>query len=330
MSRERPPRRARALASVDGTILPAARARVSILDRGFLYGEAFFETLRLQDGRLVDWRPHLRRLHASLAAFAIPRPAADLEAAARALVAASGLREGTLRLTVTAGTGEGLERPAGLRPTVVMTVRPLSPALGRHVEHGIAAVRLGFGRGLARADAGHKSVAYLGSIAGRSAAARAGADDGFFVEADGQASEATAGNLMVVLGRRLRTPPPTSGCLPGVTRATVLALARRCGLDVREETIAASSLAGADEILVTGSVAGILSVVRLDGRAIGSGRPGPVSLRLREALRAHVARSLAADARRETRVKVVARRSHPARGSGPAAGRRVGSRRARW
>jgi len=299
LTRARGRRGARALAWIDGKVVPAARASVPILDRGFLYGEALFETLRVADGRLVAWRAHLRRLHASLAAFAIPRPPHDLEAAARALLAASGLREGALRVTVTAGSGEGLRRPAASRPRVVMTVRGLPPTLDHDLHHGIAAVRLGFGRGLARVDAGHKSVAYLGSIAGRRVAARAGAHDGFFVEADGQASEATAGNLFVVRGRRLSTPPPSSGCLPGVTRAAVLSLARRAGLEVREEKVPAASLTRADEILVTGSVAGILSVVRLDGRPVGTGRPGPVAARLRDALHAQVARARAAEARRE-------------------------------
>ena len=319
MTRRPEPRAPRALVWVDGAIVPAARARVSVHDRGFLYGEAFFETLRIRDGRLVLWRPHLRRLRASLDAFSIPRPAHDLERAAHALIAASGLREGALRVTVTGGVGEGLVRPAGLRPCVVMTLRALPAGLARDVEHGISAVRLGFGRGLARVDAGHKSVAYLGSIAGRRAAARAGADDAIFVEADGRASEATAGNLLIVRGRRLSTPPPASGCLPGVTRAILLRLARRAGLDVREEPLPADSLARADEILVTGSVVEILSVVRLDGRPVGDGRPGPVAQRLRGALHSHVARSLAAEARRD---------ASPPVGTGRA--RRVGSRRARW
>ena len=89
-----------------------------------------------------------------------------------------------------------------------------------------------------------------------------------------------------------------SGCLPGVTRAIALALARRAGLDVREEPIPATSLGRADEILLTGSIVGILPVVVLDGRPVGAGRPGPVATRLAAAWRAHIARSLAADARR--------------------------------
>jgi branched-subunit amino acid aminotransferase/4-amino-4-deoxychorismate lyase len=312
----------RPLAWIDGAIVPAARARVSVFDRGFLYGDAFFETLRVKDGRLVLWRPHLRRLRASLAAFGIDPPGPGLEEAARALLAAAGLREGALRLVVTRGTGEGLLPPPGLRPTVVMTLRPLPAGLARAEASGIAAVRLRFGRGLARADAGHKSIAYLGSIAGRREAARAGADDALFVESDGRVSEATAGNLLVVRRGRLRTPPPSSGCLPGVTRAVALSLARRAGLDVREEPIRAADLGRADEILVTGSVVGILPVVRLDGRPVGDGRPGPVAARLAAAWHAHVARSLAADTRRETRA---------AAGRSAVRGRsRVGSHRARW
>lgn len=330
-----PRRGRRALAWLDGSILPAARARISIFDRGFLYGDALFETVRVADGRLVLWHRHLRRLFASLDAFGIARPDADLEAASRSLVAASGLRDGALRVTVTRGSGEGLRPPAGLRPTVVVTLRELPPGLGRDSEHGVSAVRLAFGRGLGRADAGHKSVAYLGSILGRRDAASAGADDGLFVEADGQVSEATAGNVLVVRGRRLSTPTPASGCLPGVTRSIALSLARRAGLDVREEAIPATSLGRADEILLTGSIVGILPVVRLDGRPVGSGRPGPVAALLGSAWRAHLARALAADARREAsgaRASGEARdvRRGRRRPTGSTGAGRVGSRPARW
>ncbi|MEI8359931.1 MAG: aminotransferase class IV [Deltaproteobacteria bacterium] len=301
MRHVRPPRPNAGFAWVDGTILPAARASVPVFDRGFLYGEAFFETLLVRDGRPLLWRPHLKRLHASLAHFAIPRPEHDLGSAAADLLAACRLRDAALRITVTRGTGEGLAAPEGTRPTVVMTLRPLPPGLDENRVRGITAVRLAFGQGLARPAAGHKNVDYLAAIAGRRAAVCDGASDAIFVEADGRVSEATTSNLFMVRRGRLATPPDAAGCLPGVTRDVVLVLARRAGLDVREAPIAAAALDRADEILLTSSIAEVVPVVVLDGRPVGSGRPGPVALRLQELYRAFLARSLTATTTRGRR-----------------------------
>ncbi len=294
----RPPGSTADFVWLDGRIVPAGRAVVSAFDRGFLYGDAFFETIRAYDGRLFLWEEHLRRLGASLRRFAVPRPAADLRRAATDLLAACGLREAAIRLTVTRGVGEGLAPPPGIAPTVLLTARAVAPDLAAQRQAGVAAIRLPFGHGQRSPRSGHKSTDYLAAVAGRMLAGRRRAAEALFVEADGCVSEGTTSNLFVVRGGTLRTPPLEAGCLPGITRQHVLAIARRAGLEVRQTPVRATSLASADELFVTGTVIEILPVVRLDGHPIADAAPGPVTRHLQELYRRFVARTLARPERR--------------------------------
>jgi branched-subunit amino acid aminotransferase/4-amino-4-deoxychorismate lyase len=277
-----------------GRIVPAERARVSVWDRGLLYGDAVFETVRFYDARPFQWERHRRRLAASLARFAIPASTAGLRDAALALLARSRLRDAAVRITVTRGAAEGLLPPPRLEPMVLISARAIPAALTAQRRDGIRAVALPFGRGVGGLTRGHKATDYLAAVCGRLAAQRRRAEDGVFVEVDGSVSEATASNVFVVEGRRLATPPLDAGCLPGVTRALVIAEAERAGLRVRTERISPDRLRAADEIFLTASVIEVLPVVRLDGRRVGDGRVGAVTRTLQERYERLVARSLAA------------------------------------
>ncbi|MBM4267497.1 MAG: branched-chain amino acid aminotransferase [Deltaproteobacteria bacterium] len=259
---------------IDGRIVPAARARISVFDRGLLYGDAAFETIRVYDGRPFRWREHCRRLFATLARLSIPKPAADLRDALDHLLEACALREAAVRLTITRGVGEGLVPPPGLRPTVILMARPIPADLEEKRADGVAAIRLPFGRGRFGFTTGHKTTDYATAVRGRMLADRADAAEAIYVESDGTVSEATTSNVFAVRAGRLRTPPMEAGCLPGITRETVLGLARRAGFVVREKPLVAKELTSFDELFLTGSVIEILPVVRLDRRTIGTGRPG--------------------------------------------------------
>src|SRR5262249_40367646 len=123
-------------------------------------------------------------------------------------------------------------------------------------------------------------------------AARRRAAEALFVESDGTISEGTTSNLFVVRRGRLLTPPTEAGCLPGLTRQVIERLARRARVALREVPIAARDLERSDEVFLTGSVIEVLPVVRIDGRTVGSGRPGPVTVRLQQLYRAFVERSV--------------------------------------
>ncbi len=283
----------RDVVSVGGRLVPAARASISVFDRGFLYGDAVFETVRAYQGRLFLWPQHERRLHASLRAFGIARPSFDLRRAAEEVLAACGLAEATVRVTVSRGSGEGLVPPADLVPTVVIMPRPVPGDLPELRARGASVIRLPFGRGLGGITDGHKTTAYLGAVIGKSRAAKRGALEAIYVERDGTVSEGTTSNVFLVRRGALVTPPIEAGCLPGVTRSVVLQLARRAGLELQVRPVRSAELDAADELLLTASTLEVMPVVRLDGRRVADGAPGPVTRLLQERYARFVRRTLA-------------------------------------
>jgi len=264
-----------------------------VYDRGLLYGDAVFETVRFYDCEPFLWERHRRRLAASLAHFAIPAGTDDLHGAALRVLARNRLRDAAVRITVTRGEGEGL-LPSGRRaPTVLVAARPIPAVLPAQRRAGIRAITLPFGRGTGGFTRGHKTTEYLAAVSGRLVAERRHADDAIFVESDGAVSEGTSSNVFVVKRRSLSTPPLVSGCLPGITRALVLAEARRARFRVRTERLTVDRLRAADEVFLAASVIEILPVVRLDGRRIGTGDPGPVTRALQDRYARLVSRTLA-------------------------------------
>ncbi len=270
----------KALVWLDGRIVAHRRATIPIDDRGFLFGDAVFETLRLDGGRPRALAAHLGRLRRTLRAWHFPKLPWDLGAAIDELVRAARIEDAALRITVTRGSGATLVPPPDLVSRVLLVPRPIPPELPLLRERGVAVVRLPFGRGPGRLTAGYKTTDYLTAVAGRMAAERAGAFEALYVEPGGLISEGTTSNVFVVRRGRLCTPPLSAGCLPGVTRAFVMARARSMGLEVEEAPLPATRLARCDEAFLTGSVIEILPVTQIDGAPLGDGRPGPVTRRL--------------------------------------------------
>ena len=278
---------------IDGSIVRSDRARVSALDRGFLFADGVFETVRCYAGRPFLWERHEARMRASLRRFGIARPAFDLGAAIHALLGACRLADAAVRVTITRGVGAALVPSPGLRPTTLVTAREVEPDLEALRSRGVAAIRLPFGHGQGGVGRGHKTLDYLPAVLGATLARRRHAREGLYVEADGTISEGTTSNLFAVLDGRLHTPWLASGCLPGITRSIVLTIARRAGLAVAEGAVAGEALDRAEELFLASSVIELLPVVRLDGRKVGDGRPGARTRLLHESYRRLVRRTLA-------------------------------------
>jgi branched-subunit amino acid aminotransferase/4-amino-4-deoxychorismate lyase len=279
---------------LNGRVVDAARARVSALDRGLLHGDGLYETWRTYGGEPFAVAAHLRRLAAAARRLALPVPgsAALWTRRSRLLVRRSGLADAAVRLTVTRGAaGEAVVPERRARPTVLLLVRPLPRDLARRQRDGVRAVRLGFPRDAGVPWGALKLVGHASAVAGRMRAAARGADEGLYVDADGAVTEATTANVFAVVRGAVVTPPLAAGILPGVTRAAVLALARRAGLAVREAPLAPRLLAAADELFLTASTVEVLPVVRLDGRLVGAGTPGPVTRLLQRRYAARVAQN---------------------------------------
>jgi branched-subunit amino acid aminotransferase/4-amino-4-deoxychorismate lyase len=281
---------------LNGRVVPAARARVSALDRGLLHGDGLYDTWRLYDGVPFATAAHLRRLARAARHLGLPAPgaAALWDGRVRRLAARNRLADAAVRLTLTRGTAGDAVLPTRTgKPTFLLATRPLPADLAQRQQRGIRATLLPFPRDGAPPWGAFKLIGHASAVAGRMLAQRRRAQEGLYVSADGHVAEGTTSNLFVVRRGTLLTPPADGHILGGVTRDLVLRLARRAGLPVREVRLVAATLAGADEILVTASTVEILPVVRLDAATIGDGRPGPVTRALQDRYREHVRRACA-------------------------------------
>ena len=268
------------IAYVNGEFLPLERATVHVEDRGFQFADGVYEVVRTYGGKPFATDEHVARLFRSLEAIElkIALNAAQTAALIEEGVRRAGFAEAVVYLQITRGRAprhRGI--PKDVAPTVVMTVRELSARAAKLRADGITVITLPEFR-WARCDV--KSIALLPSILAYHAARKAGAGDAVYVDADGTVNESTAGNVFLVTGGKLRTPPKSTRILSGVTRDKILVAARGSGLETTEERLTKAELYAADEIFLTSTTTEIMPVVAVDGKPVGDGKPGPVSGRI--------------------------------------------------
>lgn len=263
---------------IDGNFMPLAEAKVSVLDRGFLFADSVYEVTAVLDGRLVDSAAHLARLARSAAELGIPLPPIDIEGVERALIARDHIVEGVVYLQLTRGAEDRdfLPSPA-LAPTLVLFAQAKAIRDSAAARTGIAVVTLADQR-WARRDI--KSTGLLAQSLAKQAARAAGAQEAWLIE-DGLVTEGASSTAFIVTGGTIVTRPNSTAILPGVTRAAIEALAAETGLAVAHRAFTVAEALAADEAFVTSASTFVLPVVRIDGRPVGSGRPGPVATRLR-------------------------------------------------
>ena len=267
--------------SIDGQVVDGADARVSVFDRGFLYGDSVFEVYRTYGGVPFAEREHLERLARSAERLMIPMPAslAELSSEVRKALDAAGEGEWYVRVVITRGTGPLTYDPStASAPLRVIIVAPLSLPAAHHYERGIAVALMSASRPTddARA-AGAKASNYLANLLAVHEAKQKGAQEALMLGRGGQILEGASSNLFIVKDGRVRTPEPQPGILVGITRATVIEAAKAQGLAVDEGEIAPDDLFSADEAFITSSIREVMPVVSADGRTIGDGTPGPVT-----------------------------------------------------
>lgn len=270
------------IALVNGEFLPEADATVSIFDRGFLFADGVYEVIAVVDGRFVDDAPHLDRLERSLREIALdlPLPRAALHAQLREVITRNGIIEGLLYMQVTRGPAErDFAFPASPVPTVVAWARSVPMRENPRAAAGATAVMVPDQR-WARRDI--KSIALLPQVLAKQAARASGAFEALMVE-DGQLSEGGSSTLFAVIDGALVTHALGHEVLPGITRERVLDLARARGIAVVERSLTTAELLSAGELFITAATAFVLPIVRVDGVAIGTGAPGPITTALRAA-----------------------------------------------
>ena len=256
-------------ASLNGQLLRLDEVRISWNNRGFLYGDGLFETIRVHSGRPFLWEWHMTRFMDSATALRIPlRQTPDLlSGITHELIKRNDGPESILRITLTRGVGErGYGISGAEEPTLLITQHPLTTVPTKPLSLVTTAARIAVDDPLARVKSANK----LGSVLAKSEAAAHGADDGLILNSDGNITETSSANIFWVEDGALRTPPISDGVLPGITRRLVIELAAALGRTVREESVVPGRLQQAKAMFVTSTATGVIAVGQVDGTALGT------------------------------------------------------------
>lgn len=281
---------------VNGDIVPASDAKISIFDHGFLYGDGVFEGIRFYKKKIFRLPLHLKRLQRSAYALQldIPLNSEELRIAVNKTVIASPLENGYLRLIVTRGVGAlGINPATCENPSVLILVDQLHVVSEQQRKNGIRAIIASTRRPTPdRLDPRIKSLNYMNSILARMEANYAGVEEAILLNDRGNVAEGTADNLFIVQDGQLLTPLVTEGALAGITRDSILELAVQLGIPAKQTVLTSYDLYTADECFLTGTGAKLIPVREIDGRKIQS-CPGNIYLQLSVAFTELVARETA-------------------------------------
>ena len=272
---------------IDGEYFDKDQAKVSVYDHGLLYGDGVFEGIRIYGGRVFKLTEHLKRLYDSARAIHLTIPM-DLEAMAAAVnetVAVNEKSDGYIRLLVTRGKGNlGLNPFTCERASVIIIVDDIQLYPQACYDEGIAVITASVRRTPAQClDPRIKSLNYLNNIMAKVEAIHAGCLEALMLNTEGFVAECTGDNVFYVKNQQLMTPESADGALEGVTRNTVIEAAGDIGVPVVCRATTLYDIYTADECFLTGTAAEMIPVVKVDGRAIGDGRPGPLTADLKKA-----------------------------------------------
>lgn len=277
---------------LNGQISPLEEAVTSVGDHAHLYGDGLFEGIRIYGGRIFKLDEHLDRLYHGIAylGFDMQMTQADLRKTVIAVCKQSEINDGYIRLNVTRGTGLGLDpKNINRAPNVMIMVSSLSLYTPDLYELGLNVVTCSIR--VIPPDALDPRVKCIGryasNILAKQEANRMGAGEGLMLNGQGYVAECTGDNLFLVQGKTIRTPHPSCGILNGVTRQTVIQLAKGAGFTVLEEFLTPFDIYTANEAFLTGTAAEVIAMVSLDGRKIGCGQPGDITLELTRLFREH-------------------------------------------
>ena len=269
------------LVYLNGSLVARDDARIAVLDYGFLYGFGLFETMRAYGGHVFRLDRHLDRLLRSAERLGIVVEGEALERAVTETIRANGLSDARIRLTVSIGEGRVVPDPITCgEPTVLVVAGNYQPFSEEVYQKGFNAVIPSIHRNSQSPLSGMKTLNFLESMLARQEARTAGADEVLLLNEKGLLTEASMSNVFLVGNGSLKTPGLESGVLPGVTREVVLELVGGLGMDVVECDITMADLMGAEEVFLTNSVMELMPLTGVEGKPVGSGKPGPVTQKL--------------------------------------------------
>jgi len=271
---------------IDGNFYDKESAKISVFDHGLLYGDGVFEGIRFYSGRVFRLAEHIDRLYDSARAICLDvgLDKATLTEAVLETIRLNELRDGYVRLVVTRGSGDlGLNPALCPRATVFIIASKITLYPPENYEKGLSVVTCATRRIPHGALSPMvKSLNYLNNVLAKIEAQQAGAGEGLMLNEQGYVAECTGDNIFTVKQGEIFTPPIASGALAGVTRAVVFEMASAMGIRISEPQMTRYDIYTADECFLTGTAAEVIPAVRLDSRAIGDGRPGPVTRRMIE------------------------------------------------
>ncbi len=274
---------------IDGKLCDEADAKVSVFDHGLLYGDGVFEGIRFYRGRVFKLRAHIDRLFDSAKAIQleVPLSHAKMTEAVMETIRANELQDGYVRLLVTRGVGSlGLNPFQCKQASVIIIASKIALYDEEKYQQGLTVVTCGTRRPAPAAlSPSVKSLNYLNNIMAKIEAINAGAEEGVMLNEQGFVAECTGDNIFVVKEGKIYTPPVTAGGLNGITRRVVMELAEEKGFELLEQDLTRYELYTADEFFLSGTAAEVVPVASYDGRTIGNGQPGPITLRLMEFFR---------------------------------------------
>ena len=277
---------------INGKLVPAEQATVSVFDHGLLYGDGVFEGLRSYGGKVFKLDEHVRRLFESALAIrlSVPMSQPEMAKAIDDTVAANGIKDGYIRAVITRGAGTlGLDPNRCSNPQIIIIADSISLYPQEFYDNGLELITSSVIRNHPAALSPRiKSLNYLNNILAKIEGLKAGCVEALMLNHKGEVAECTGDNIFLVKKGKLYTPPLDAGILEGVTRNAVLELASEAGIQSSESAITKHDVYVADECFLTGTAAEIIPVVKVDDRIIGSGKPGPMTKELTEAFHALV------------------------------------------
>lgn len=266
---------------IDGQYFDEQNAKISVFDHGLLYGDGIFEGIRAYNGRVFKLKEHIDRLFYSAKAIllTIPISHAEMMKAVVDTCRENNLRDGYIRLIVTRGVGTlGLNPNKCKRPSIIVIADKIQLYPREYYERGLDIITVPTTRNLHNAvNPAIKSLNYLNNILAKIEANNGGCEEAIMLNSEGYVAECTGDNIFIVKDGELFTPPLSAGALYGITRGVVIDLARQAGVKVSEPNLTRYDIFNADECFVTGSGAEVVPVVKVDGRVIGDGKPGPLT-----------------------------------------------------
>jgi branched-chain amino acid aminotransferase len=278
---------------IDGKFYDKEQAVISVFDHGLLYGDGVFEGIRVYHGKVFKLSDHITRLYASAKAIAltIPLKKKEMEKAVLEAVRINRKKNSYIRLVVTRGEGTlGLDPVHCGKPTIIIIVADIQLYPEELYKKGVKIITASTRRMPPEClDPRIKSLNYLNNILAKLEARRSGAMEALMLTTEGLVAECTADNIFIVKSGRLLTPHPCKGALDGITMRTVFEIAKARGVECSETDLSQYDLYTSDECFITGTGAELVPVIEIDSRAVGDGRPGPLTLTLIEDFRGLVA-----------------------------------------